>query len=1569
MQLDNTNNTNLEGGTAFSDSQPVVGQGSVAAIPDTSSMGGASDPGDGFISNITNNFVSANNSLGNLQQQSSGIMANPDMSPGVKALAVGVVAAQTFQDVKNAVDNIKKALNMVENLTEKVDGAVVAVLGKLTFLRNIACLPIAKQMDPVFGIDMHFVNLPPAPAPVPMPHPYIGILFREKDFLAVALASVTAMAAQFLPPPAAPVTASSSAKEIADAAIAMASHAAYQMLLGQARQLGASVKIGLFIPRVKVGTPSKPIPHIPMGLGFTAMNIRKTCGYAYLGSLFVNADGDPLTGGYAHLHNDCWDTGKPPIELRLAAAAKKLFNHPEPKPADPPVTPLLELYLPTGIITPIPWNKPILVNPVPTPINPTAAIKIFIKAGFAKLGEMLIDKTKSLLAATGLDKQLGLDPKDKDTCKFWEKVSAEIGTGTSHPADVAEGHFYTRGTDFSVKGVIPLQFKRIYYSYSDYKGPLGTGWHHQYDMALAFDPESGLAGLRLADGRLTGFEIPAKGQSTYDRSEKLWLHHHKDGYYYITDKKGCVYRFTDREYKNPANKSNCHLLQSISNRNGYSLRFAYDAGGVLSQITDTSGRIFRVENDGKGRISRILAPSPVSDGKPFVIASYDYDSAGRLVKQTDAEGHSMAFEYDGSLLTKEVWRNGLAWHITYDRQGTDAKVLEVKGDGGLYHHRLEYVSPDCTVVTNSLGDRTTYFHRKGLVTKRVDPNGAETVFRYNASNELEWSQDALGNTTSASYDDLGNLTNKTSPDGGFLQIQYENEDFPHLPTSATDKAGGRWQWTYDERGNLIKRINPLQAETGFAYTDGLLTTITGPQGQETRLHYDLYHNLTDALSPDEGRNRWKYDSLGRCMRYENAKNGATEYEYNLLGDAVKVRLPDGNIRRLTYDAQGNIIQAKDNDRDVSFSYRGVNKLASRSERGATLRFRYDTEDRLRVVENEEGERYEFHLNAQGEVIEETGFDGLTREYVRDLAGRVQCVRRPDRTEVQYEYDESGRVTKVTYEDGAEETYKYRKDGLLTDAVNTDAAVTLERDVLGRVIKETCNGRTVESRYDTANNRTHIGSTLGADIEAEYNLMGDVVSLASGGWQNGYKRDVFGLETARTFGGGISSQTGRDSRGRVISHQIEKNSSILSEKSYLWGSNDRLLSVVADGKETRYEYDGWGNLSKTLFEDGKVEYRNPDRSGNLFESLDRMDRTYAKGGQLVKTKDWEYKYDRSGNLVRKKDKSGATWRYEWNAAGMLKSVKRPDAREVTFKYDALGRRFEKEFGNAITTWVWDGNVILHEQRSTYRRDWDEVNSCEFWNETKNPLVTWIFEEGTFVPAAKITENQKLSIATNYMGTPEAMYREDGAKVWTCELNSYGKVRNFQGQVKTDCQFRYQGQYEDAETGLYYNRFRYYSPDEGMYISQDPIRLRGTQLILYSFVSNPNIMVDVFGLVAGGTYRNVRDTNTGGEVHHIPANSVNGLSHDSGPSVWMETKDHQQTASHGWQGTEGKTYREQQAEYIQNNQFGKAMEMDINDIHDNFGNIYDEGIVDAINEAKNQGLIDEAEADRLKSKCNQ
>ncbi|MCD8193452.1 MAG: DUF6531 domain-containing protein [Tannerellaceae bacterium] len=1364
-------------------------------------------------SNLNHEVENVTQSINEIFQENRTINNNSDASNVNKAASL----------LLSGIDGALSITALKEGAAIKIgDSLLTPIYQKLSFLKGMASLPVLKQTDPVMGVDIHNVVIPPSPV-VPMPHPYIGMLFRPKDYISCMLLTL-------LPPPQVsdPVTEESTNDEITKANLNKAAtllHTATVMFLSN---MGASVKIGDFHPRAVAGTPTQSIPHIPMGTGFSPgfVTIEKNVGHSFLGSLFVNADGEPLSGALSHLHNDCWDVG-----------VKNLHE-------EEGVPKLMRFYVPSGTQTSIPQGNPVLVNPVPTPLNPSGQTKKLFKAGLGKLNKVFRKNFQKVL------NKIADNPKLKKAmggCPGLTKLSKTLGTGVSHPADVASGHFYTDNIDFTLPGVLPVEFERTYYSYSDYQGPLGTGWHHRYDMAIAFDHEEGLAAFRLEDGRTTGFEIPAPGSFFFNRREKFWLHRTLTDEFYVTDNRGLIYRFTGQAYQNPHNKSEAHLLQSISNRNGYSLRFTYQADGVLKTMTDTAGRELLFENDGKGHITAVTAPAPEGDGR-VILSQYEYDNLGRLITQTDALGHPMRFEYNGTLLTRETWRNNLSWHIFYDGKDKDAKCIEITGDNNLMHYRLDYVAPDCTVVTNSLGYKTTYYHRRGFVTKRIDPNGGVFEFVYNPDNELEWTTDPLGNGTGETHDEWGNIVTKTEADSGFTYLQYEHPEFPYLPTSATDAVGGRWKWEYDTAGNLVKRTDPLGAETQFEYTDGLLTAITGAQGQHTHLEYDLEGNLVRTIAPDDSINTWQYDRWGNCIRSENAKGGVTHYQYNLLGDITEVKEADGNIRTLVYDTEGNVIHAKDNDRDVKFTYRGVNKMASRTERGATLRFLYDTEDQLKAVENENGERYTFRLNPQGEVIEEKGFDGLTRTYQRDLGGRVVRTQKPGGTEIGYEYDPVGRVTKVTYQPGSKhehtEMYGYRTDGALIRAVNRDAEVILERDILGRVTRETCNGQSVCSTYDPAGNRTHITSTLGADIQAEYNLMGDLVSLSGGGWQNRYQRDQFGLETVREMMGGVRSETTRDRLGRVTGHQTSKNNRRLSEKSYLWGTNDKLLGIAEGSKEIRFEYDGWGNLSATVFADGKTEFRNPDRTGNLFESLDRMDRTYAKGGQLIRTDRWEYKYDKEGNLVRKKDKHGQTWRYEWNDSGMLESVKRPDGISVRFKYDALGRRIEKRFGKQVVRWLWDGNVPLNEEREVIYPDYSP-EAGHYDRIEKQPTITWVFEEGTFVPTAKLAGQTQLSIVTNYLGTPEAMYSEQGETVWNCELNSYGKVRSYEGQSKTACPFRYQGQYEDAETGLYYNRFRYYSPEEGIYISQDPIRLGGGSN-LYEYVGDVNGYIDPYGL---------------------------------------------------------------------------------------------------------------------------
>ena len=153
---------------------------------------------------------------------------------------------------------------------------------------------------------------------------------------------------------------------------------------------------------------------------------------------------------------------------------------------------------------------------------------------------------------------------------------------------------------------------------------------------------------------------------------------------------------------------------------------------------------------------------------------------------------------------------------------------------------------------------------------------------------------------------------------------------------------------------------------------------------------------------------------------------------------------------------------------------------------------------------------------------------------------------------------------------------------------------------------------------------------------------------------------------------------------------------------------------------------------------------------------------------------------------------------------------------------------------------------------------------------NDVITWLFEDASFTPAAKLTAQGSYTVITDHLGTPLELYDGQGVKTWQAQLDSYRAVRQGQGKVQ-DCPFRYQGQYEDTETGLYYNRFRYFSPDEGMYISQDPVKLAGG-FNVYSYVQDPNAELDVYGLSADHTFPSWMATRRGYQRHHIIPHSL-------------------------------------------------------------------------------------------------
>ncbi|WP_196069311.1 RHS repeat-associated core domain-containing protein, partial [Bacteroides thetaiotaomicron] len=600
----------------------------------------------------------------------------------------------------------------------------------------------------------------------------------------------------------------------------------------------------------------------------------------------------------------------------------------------------------------------------------------------------------------------------------------------------------------------------------------------------------------------------------------------------------------------------------------------------------------------------------------------------------------------------------------------------------------------------------------------------------------------------------------------------------------------------------------------------------------------------------------------------------------------------GNVHRFEYNAMGNMVHASDNIREVRFTYGALGVLKSREQERHHITFGYNSELQLRRIGNEAGDNYFFELDGLGQVVTETGFDGMRREYERDGAGRVTRVNRPGGKWTEYLYDGLDNILKEEQYDGEVSLYTYDKDGMLVKAKNCENLLEFTRDRKTGLITEERQGEyTVSRTYDGEGNCTRITSSLGADIRHTYDREGNLQAMQAGeSWQASWVRDNTGLEVQRIFSGGVTVSTERDRFGCEVRKSVRSGGIERGAYRYEWGIANRLLSKENEltGTVMRYDYDRFDFLIRQETTQGSetdVIYRVPDFVGNLFGTPDRKDRKYGAGGKLLEDPDCFYHYDDEGNLIFREFKqlqetgvrydrkrmekerdirclaTGTGWLYEWASNGMLKNVIRPDGRPVEFRYDALGRRTAKLYFGKVTRWVWDGNVPLHEWITT-ATDNDVLPN-------RNNITTWIFEEETLIPTAKIQSDKSCSIVSDYLGTPIQMYDGQGNKTWDCTLDIYGKVIDFTGKFLYDCPFRFQGQYEDAETGLYYNRFRYYSAEIGCYLTHDPIGLAGG-ILIYGYVSNPNSYIDPSGESSYRLGKNLEKNgmNHGGKVTFGP-----------------------------------------------------------------------------------------------------
>ena len=1359
------------------------------------SHSGSSTPDRGYFDSVSTQLELS------VGRSYSGVLSNAEnnassgVSPGLNAVDTGLKAGMALQGV-------------VEQGLESAYLPALAQLG----LKGMACLPVSKQLDPVLGIDCH-IMLPGGP----LPNPYIGLLINPKDFIAVALASI-------LPPPPAPPADAQSGEGDSTKLIELA-HTVATMVISMT---GATVKLGDFIPRAVAGTPSRNIFHFPLGGSFILP--PRNVGHAFMGSLNVLADGEPLSGGGAHLHMDCWDIGIP--TPHLVKGGSEYFA----------------LFMPTGVIIPIPMGRPVLTNPIPTPLNPIAALK---RKLMGSLGRFYRKKTKRL--AQKLHDKVNSKIGSKSLQGLWHKT---ICTVTGHPVDVSSGLFFTDEEDFFLTGVIPISWERTWYSKSDYEGPLGNGWHHTYDMGLVVDEQS--VTLRLSDGRPIVLGHPIGEEATLDIKERVELRVDSDGRYtlYQIDE-DLYYHFTQASY------DEVHLLEHISDSNGFSLRLSYTAEGWLKEIIDTADRKLRFEHDKRGRILAVYAPDPENWlHKEVCIAHYCYDEQGNLLEETNAVGDSIRYAYEGRLLTHEVWRNGVEWFFEYDGTEIGARCIHTWGSQNIYNHKLRFFK-GYTEVLDSYDKKTTYYHKDGLVYLRIDPNGAEWRTQHNDEGQVTAEIDPEGNSYLYSYDALGNRISNTDPEGGNIELTYyKSRELRYRPLAVRTLDGGSWSFAYDRQGNVIERSNPKGAKTTLSYKDGLVEEVTDSFGVVTKLSYDRWHNVSEAADSRGNVTRYSYDGLGRCIEVVNAKGARQRRRYDLVGRIIGVDDFDGNHIKLSYDGIDNLIHYQDDHQKVEYGYEGMWKLVRRRDHRGVINFFHDCEERLREVRNENWESYDFTLDAAGYVIAESGFDGATRYYERDSAGRVLKETLPSGKFKRYGYDKCGRVTEIThdYDQVEKHSYSYWISGRIREAVNEHARVSFRYNSLGLPVEERCDEHLIERSYDKHGLIRSLQSSLGAQLSYERNEYGELICFkaneaeTNARFTSEHQYDSLGFELERLLPGGVSQSFAYDNIGRLVDSKTRHSAEQRRSRHYRWGSADRLLSIEDDRYGlTQYSYSPSGELTMATYADGRKEYRLSDKVGNLYNDPDKKLRKYLEGGRIEKSGEWTFKYDKDGQLIEKfRGKAGFfsakkdCWEYSWNQNGTLKGVFAPHRHGhwTSFTYDALGRRLTK-LGDVTFHYLWNGNVPLHEWQTGNRYVGSVLTPYS------EDFKTWLFEEESFVPLALIQDGKAYSIVCDQLGTPTEAYDEEGKEVWYRRLDMNGKVLeetqpglNPEGYVSIP--FLFQGQYYDYETGLAYNRFRYYDPELGRYISEDPIRFASGTLALHGYVEDSNSWVDVLGL---------------------------------------------------------------------------------------------------------------------------
>jgi len=896
-------------------------------------------------------------------------------------------------------------------------------------------------------------------------------------------------------------------------------------------------------------------------------------------------------------------------------------------------------------------------------------------------------------------------------------------------------------------------------------------------------------------------------------------------------------------------------------------------GGLLKSITDALGR--------KTTFSYLVNPGSRRHGV--------------LSRITYADGSAVKFEYDSTNSTRNVMavvdENNSRTKYFYDNLDRVIRVEQPAGGGGTPHAPPIWNFDYCNCgnlkqVIDPLNRITTYDYDERNRLEQVtlpEPSVGQghPIWRYEYSvrNEQTGVIDPLGQRTDYEYDEAGRLIRvlEADPDDGGPQERPSWEltyDHTNLLVGVEDPLNKVTNYEYDARLRQTRILLPDPTGTTgrptweYAYSlSNELIGVRDPQGRITRYTYDALGHLATQKDPGQtATTEFFYDKVGNLTRRRDPRGQETEYVYDLrdrVTDVLEPLVTGATVRaqtHYTYDAVGNLTSLTDPAGNVtSWGYDALHRRTSEIDALTTInvrQFTYDAVGNLTSSNNGNGQGAEFQYDALNRLVRELGKEGTTTNRIID-----------------YGYDLAGRLTTATDPNGG---YAFAYDNLsrlkaTTANLNGLPSVTLGQtyDALSRLTESRATiGGTVDFvnayQYDLADRLTRItqAGLAGGNAVAEKRVDLD--------WNRaGQLTDV---ERFKNLAGDqliAASSLAYDSTGRLAN--------LVHDLAAIPGTSNRTLAWQYDAahRVTQFKHTGESSTAALFSYDERNQLVGVDRpAGTTTDEAFAFDqggnRTAAAGqsymvvanNQLKFDGAFTYLYDGAGNRIRRfVDGNGdgllnhisdtQVTEYSWDHRDRLVEVRETtgffgnQSRRITYRYDMFDRLIGRDIREGTESsidrserFVYDGDDVVLEFV-----DPDGTGPAPMALDTRylhGPLVDQVLAQEDLTVALGDDRRVLWHLADNQQ-TVRDLVDQNGAIIEHYVYDAFGQLLEVEDGAgnplaNPSTQYLYTGRWLDPNTGLQYNRARWYDPPVGKWLSEDPSGFAGGDYNLTRYVSN-------------------------------------------------------------------------------------------------------------------------------------